>query len=127
MSMRDYALCDHGLVLNGLVADKGLLEELADCDVIESQFSFTGEAFPLHDNGETDWGHGDSFNDETVYYVSVQRHPSFFKAAYPDMGALVRSMCRSYGQCRKADGRLPKLTADQVRLGLRAIQGTYYG
>ena len=126
MSMRDYAFTEVGLVLNKLVPGD-VLDELAEDETVESQFSFTGEAFPLKADGTENWGHGDAFDDETVYYLSTSRHPTLFKAAYPDMKALVADMLERYGNARKADKRLPRLTAGQVRKRLRAIQGTYYG
>ena len=126
MSMRDYAFTEVGLVLNKLVPDD-VLAELSDGETCESQFSFTGEAFPIKADGTEDWGHGDSFSDETVYYIAVSRHSTLFKAAYPDMKALVADMLERYEHARKADKRLPRLTAGQVRKRLRAIQGTYYG
>ena len=129
MSMREYAFSDHGLVLNGL-ADDDLLEELAERDAVERQFSFTGEAFPLNDDGTKDYGHGDVFDGnqkDTVYYLSVSHHPSLFKAAYSGMAALVDDLYRQYRRLRESEPTLPNLTRDQVRKGLRAVEGTYYG
>ena len=126
MSMRDYAFCDHGLLLNKLV-DDDLLQELAENEVIESQFSFTGEAFPLNDNGHEDWAHGDPFNGETVYYLSVTYHPGLFSLAYSCMDELVKDLQRQYRKARRKCKELPKLTARQIRENVRSIQGTYYG
>lgn len=126
MSMRDYAFCDHGLLLNKLVGDD-VLEELAENEVIESQFSFTGEAFPVNDDGRESWGHGDPLNDETVYYLSVTNKPGLFSLAYSGMDELVKDLQRQYRKARRKDGRLPKLTAKQIRERVRSIQGTYFG
>ena len=129
MSMREYSFSDYGLVLNGLVGDD-LLEELADADAIGRQFSFTGEAFPLNDDGTEDWGHSDAFDGnqkDTVYYLSVSHRPSLFKAAYRSMASLVDDLYGRYKRLRKAEPRMPQLTRSQVRKGLRAIEGTYYG
>ena len=126
MSMRDYAFCDHGHLLNKLVGDD-VLEELAENEVIESQFSFTGEAFPINDDGRESWGHGDPLNDETVYYLSVTHKPGLFSLAYSGMDELVRDLQRQYRKARRKDGRLPKLTAKQIREHVRSIQGTYFG
>ena len=125
MSMRNYACVDYGIVLNGLV-NADALEELAEDETVEHQFSFTGEAFPLRDDGSLDWGNGDAFDDESVYYLS-SRWPKLFEAAYPDMKAMVSDMLSRYREAWEVDGRLPRLTSEQVRKRLRAIQGTYYG
>ena len=126
MSMRDYAFTDYGIVLNGLV-DSDVLEELAEDDTVEYRFSFTGEAFPLDDSGNPDWGRGDAFDDGTVYYLSSSRSPGLFEAAYAGMDELVSDLLSQYRRARRADRRLPRLTAKQVRERLRSIQGTYYG
>ena len=125
MSMRNYACVEYGIVLNGLV-DYGLLEELAEDETVEYQFSFTGETFPLNDNGYPEWGGGEFFDNETVYYLP-SKTPGLFETAYPDMKAMVSDVLSRYGEAREADGRLPRLTSEQVRKRLRAIQGTYYG
>jgi len=128
MSMRDYSFSTHGIVLNGLL-DADVLGELAEDGVVESQFSFTGDAFPLDDDGNEKWGEGESFADEAVYYVALPKSPRFFKAAYRDMDALVTDMLARYRKVRRGDGkrRLPVLTAKKVRKLLRAIDGTYFG
>jgi hypothetical protein len=124
--MRDYAFSDVGILLNGLVPDD-VLDELSEDETCEAQFSFTGEAFPLHTDGREDWGHGDSFSDATVYYLASRRHSTLFKAAYKNMTELVTAMLAQYEAARRSDSRLPELTPRQVRKRLRAIQGTYYG
>ena len=128
MSMRYYSFSAHGIVLNNVV-DADVLEELAEEDVVESQFSFTGDAFPLNDDGGEEWGEGESFADEAVYYVALPKSPRFFKAAYRDMDALVADMLARYRKVRRGDKsrRLPVLTAKKVRKLLRSIDGTYYG
>lgn len=135
MSMRDYAFYDYGIVLNGLGCTKGkhpdfdenCLEEMAESEVVEHQFSFTGEAFPLDDNGLCDYGHGDSFDDECVYYIASRKHGTIFTRAYSGMKELMDELCTSYRAARKADGRLPYLTRAEIRERLRYITGTYYG
>lgn len=125
MSMRNYACVEYGIVLNGLM-DHELLEELAEDETVESVFSFTGEAFPLKDDGSLDWANGDYFDDESVYYLS-SRCPALFEAVFPDMKAMVSDMLSRYREAWEVDGRLPRLTSEQVRKHLRAIQGTYFG
>lgn len=126
MSTRDYSFADYGIVLNDVV-DDNLLQELAERDVVEFQFSFTGEAFPVNDDGTEDWGHGDAFVDNVVYYISVKHYPSLFSAPYKNMTELVDELYASYNKSRECDERLPRLSKEQVRKCLRSIQGTYYG
>ena len=128
MSMRNYSFSTYGIVLNNIV-DADVLEELAEDDVVETQFSFTGDAFPLNDNGDQLWGEGESFADKAIYYVALPKSPRFFKAAYRDMDALVADMLARYRKVRRGDEkrRLPVLTAKKVRKLLRAVDGTYFG
>ena len=126
MSMQYYAFVETGLLLNGLVEDD-VLEELAEADAIEFQFSFTGEAFPLDDCGLEDWGLGKPITDKTLYYLGVKHRPRLFRAAYANMDDLLSELIGSYNLARKTDKRLPRLTPKQVRRRIMAIQGTYYG
>ena len=128
MSMRDYSFVTHGIVLNGLL-DADVLEELSEDGVVESQFSFTGDAFPLNDDGDPLWSKFESFTDEAIYYVELPKSPHFFEAAYRDMDALVADMLARYRKVRRSDEsrRLPVLTAKKVRKLLREIDGTYFG
>lgn len=128
MSMRNYSFSTSGIVLNGLL-DADILDELAEDEFVDTQFSFTGEAFPLDDDGSPLWSEGESFADESIYYVELPKSPHLFKASYRDMDALVADMLKRYRTvCRRDDeSRLPMLTANQVRKRLRVIEGTYYG
>lgn len=127
MSMRNYSFSNYGIVLNGLV-DEEVLEELAEDEIVET-LSFTGDAFPLDDGGCPEWNEAEMFNDEAIYYISLQRSPSFFKATYRDMEELVADMLARYRKVRRSDEsrRLPVLTAKKVRKLLRMVDGTYYG
>ena len=122
MSMREYAFTGSGVVLNDLV-DYDTLQELAENEDIAQQFSFTGEAFAVKDDGCEDWGRSEPFDDDTVYFVELPRYPRFFEAAYRDMRHLIDAMVRAY---RRVEG-LPRLTRKQIRDNFRSIQGTYYG
>lgn len=126
MSMGIYATYIYGLVLNDIV-DNDLLDELAENDVVEYQSSFTGEAFPLRNNGCEAWDFGERYCDDTVYYISISRYPQFFRAAYKDMDELVSDLTRQYRRARQQDGRLPDLTVEQIRDNLRSVTGTYCG
>lgn len=120
--MRVYAFTGYGVLLNDIV-DEDLLCELSDTGEVEVQYSFTGEVFPLCDDGCEDWGEGEHKNDEPLYFISLPMYPRFFKAVYPDMKALVSDM---HMACSKVRG-LPKLSKAEVRKHLRSFQGSYYG
>ena len=109
-----------GVLLNGLV-DDGVLQELADNGEISWQSPFTGEAFPVGDDGNERWGRGRRFSDDAVYYVEASRYPTLFRAAYPDMAALVAELEAS---CLA----IPELPKDiDVRKNLVILTGTCYG
>lgn len=122
MSMQDYSFTGYGIVLNDVV-DQDVLEEMAENDDISSQYSFTGEAFEVKDDGCEDWGKSDTFDDNTVYFVELPKYPRFFRAAYRNMDALMDDMERAY---RKVKG-LPRFGRKRLRKLFRSIQGTYYG
>ena len=100
---------------------------MAENDVVEFQFSFSGEAFPLNDDGFEDWSRGKPINDTTVYYLSAKRRATLFRAAYSGIDELVKEMATTYNLARKEDGRLPRLEPAQIRRNIMVIQGTYYG
>ena len=135
MSMRDYGMDDYGIVLNGLGSKKGKhpdfdeawLDEMQESTPVESQSSFTGEVIPLLDNGSPDWNSTEYFTDETIYYISVVKHPTLFKQAYQDMKEIVDELVSSYRNARKTDDRLPKLTRKEIRGMIRYITGCYCG
>lgn len=124
--MREYAFSDYGILLNEIVDNDDLLDELAEAEIVDSQYSFTGEAFPIDDKGHEQWSSGDAFDDITVYYISVRSRPSLFSAPYKDMDELVAELYKSYNDSRERDKRLPRISKEQVRKNLRLIQGTYY-
>lgn len=122
MSMQHYAFSTYGILLNGLVDDE-ILDELAENEDISHQFSFTGEAFSVKDSGVEDWGDSKYFNDESIYYLELPKHPGLFEAPYTGMKQLIAAMTRMY---RKVPD-LPKLTPSKIRERFKSIQGTYYG
>lgn len=126
MSMQHYAFSEVGMLLNGLAKD-GVLEEMAETDAIEFQFSFTGEAFPMDDNGIEDWGNGKPITDKTLYYLGAKRRSTLFRAAYANMDELLSELSTRYNLARKSDNRLPRLTPEQIRRHIMVMQGTYYG
>lgn len=128
MSMRDYAVSGYGIVLNDIDGvDVDYLQELADDDIVSTQYSFTGEAFVLKDDGCEDWGKSESYDDDTIYFIELPKYPRLFSAAYPDMDACVRSMYNRYNSVRKTADKLPKLSRKDIREKLRSFSGTYYG
>lgn len=140
MSMRNYSVSGYGIILNGLL-DTDALDELAESEIVSTQFEFTGDANSLNDDGSENWSDETSFDSEGLYFIEVPKYPRFFKAAYKNMDALVADLKKRYDAVRKAsiawekencdapDGShvLPKLTAKQIRKHLRAFTGTYYG
>lgn len=136
---RDYAVYGYGIVLNDMHVDEDestdenaayddLLMELSERGIVESQFAFTGEAYPLNDYGEECWGDADSYDDDTLYFIPLPHYPKFFKAVYENMDALIRDMKIAYDNARKQSrGRLPDLSLQDVRASIRSFNGTYYG
>lgn len=126
MSMRTYAFWGYGLLLNGLV-DDDVLEDIAERDIVDSQCSFDGEAFPLRDDGTEDWDHGHPYGDDAMlYYICMKNRPMLFQTAYKDMDELVEEMYEAYADAARQDKRLPELARKQVRERICAMQGTYY-
>lgn len=117
---RDYAVTAYGIVLNGRV-DEDTLEELASSDQIESYPSFTGEAFPVRDDGSEMWSDGEALRDETLYFVPLSNWPTLFRAAYENMDELVADARERYNGV----GGLPKIRSFRKRI--RKIVGSYYG
>lgn len=140
MSMRDYAVDDYGLVIDSNIMhclavklyddctdeewDKDkyeFIEGVVDTLGLESIPNFVGEAFPIKDNGDTEWddASSDFYDNDAIYYVAVSRYPNLFIAPYKDIGDLI-------GQFKSAIGKyLPENYA--YRQNIRHIVGTYYG
>lgn len=138
MSMRDYAVDDYGLVLNTnhlhilsakLLEDfsepewevdkYGFIEAVVDKLGIESISEFSGEAFTINDNGESDWSNTDVYSGDAIYYVGTSAHPNLFKQAYQNIDELIDEFKKKIGE------HLPK--DFDYRGSVRHIVGTYFG
>lgn len=138
MSMRDYAVDDYGLVLNGnhlqvLAArlcdgytekdyDENMYdycEELIDKLGLQYISDFTGEAMILNDDGSSEYSGSFTYFDDTVFYLALSEYPSLFHAAYSNIDEVVAEVKSSIGKY------LPNNF--QYRDNIRHIVGTYYG
>ena len=140
MSMRDYAVDDYGLVIDSNIMhclavklyddctdeewekdEYGFIEGVVDSLGLESISNFVGEAFPIKDNGDTEWGDASSdfYDNDSIYYVAVSQCPNLFVAPYKDIDDLICSFESAIGEY------LPENYA--YRRNIRHIVGTYYG
>lgn len=138
MSMRDYAVDDYGLVLNtndlhilsvNLIEDfteeewetekYGYIEAVVDKLGIESISEFSGEAFTIKDNGESDWSNTDIYSGDAIYYVGTSSYPNLFKQAYKDINELIEEFKKKIGKHLPEDF--------DYRSSVRHIVGTYFG
>lgn len=134
MSMRAYAYEDYGLLLeeddlkkiastvfsNGeQVDDADIPFELHDMGIISMISEFTGEACAIGDDGKDDWGSGEEYDGDSVYYYPIPKYPSLFRCAYKDINEMVLDFKQSIGNGLPQD--FP------YRERIRHIVGTYFG
>ena len=138
MSMRDYAINDYGLVLDGetmkLIASKVIDDfvdvdddeecgdwgyELYDYGICEYIVDFTGEAQEIDDNGYYWISDSISYSSDAICYVPVSNYPTLFRKAYNNMDELVEEFKDKIGEY------LPKDFDYKSRI--RIICGTYFG
>ena len=133
MSMRTYAYEDYGLVLNDetikMICEKVFADEpheeendgyaLYDAGICQMAGNFTGELFPITDNGQDIWDRSETPNDDCVYYVSVKKYPRLFNTAYKDIGELVAEFKEELGEYLPEDF--------DYRSHIRHIVGTTFG
>lgn len=124
MSMRDYALNDYGVLLNGRIPDD-VLEDMYDAGVVDYTSDFTGEAVKVNDDGSLDWGASIDFSEDSLYHVSVDC-PLLFSAAYKDMDELVDDAKRRVDNAIGTRDVKP-LTREETRDRIVMISGTYFG
>lgn len=137
MSMRDYAVDDYGLVLDGeimnVIASKVFDDftedgsmcgdwgwELYELGICEYIVDFTGEAQIIGDDGYFIWG-GDyeGYSGEALCYVPLNKYPTLFKKAYNSMDEIVDEFKLKIGEY---------LTEDfDYKSRICHICGTYYG
>ena len=138
MSVRDYVVNDYGLIMTRdmlkTICSKycpDYTEEKYDNDewdfnnklyeagIVEYISDFTGESIEIDDNGFTIYGTGETYYNETIYYVELDKYSTLFDAAYNNMDEIVsefRWTLRDY------------LSIDfDYRKYIRHIVGTYYG
>ena len=139
MSMRDYSFMDYGLLISEDVLKYVAQNTYEDYDEKEWQLcpyeyiedlidkyglgynsEFTGDAVLVADEGDDDWNDYESYDSDTIYYLPVQKMPSFFARAYKNMDELIKEFKNSdIGK---------KLPDDfDFRANFRHIVGTYYG
>ena len=139
MSMREYAVDSYGILL-----DKPLMKTLAGkiCDeysddeyeedpygfneAVEESLgcidyigNFSGEAFPLENDGREKPLDSEEYSDEAVYILTANRTPSLFKAAYKDMDEMVEDFKYEIGIYLDPDF--------DYRSRIRQFVGTYWG
>lgn len=135
MSMRDYAVSDYGLLLDEetikIIASKvfddfsedededwGYL--LYDKGICEYISEFTGESFPVKEDGFVSWGDdGENCSCETIVYVPTSNFPTLFKKAYENIDEIINEF----------KGKLGEYLPDgfDYRGKIRHINGTYFG
>jgi hypothetical protein len=135
--MRDYAVDDYGLVLDGetikLIASK-VFDDFADDDEEYGDWSyelydkgicdyigeFTGEAQELNDDGTFIWGADyEVYNADAICYVPLTKYPTLFKKSYNNMNEIVDEFKSKLGKYLSEDF--------DYRSRVCHICGTYYG
>ena len=133
MSMRDYAYEDYGLILNNetikTICEKlfanDLHEEnddgysLYDAGICQMVGNFTGELYPIRDDGGDDWSNSETPNDDSIFYIPVEKYPTLFKTAYKDIDEIVAEFKEALGEY------LPD--SYDYRANIRHIVGTTFG
>ena len=133
MSMRYYAYEDYGLILHDetikILCEKVFANEpseeeddgfsLYDAEICQMASSFTGEAYPIRDNGGDDWDRSETYYDDSVFYIPVEKYPTLFKTAYKDMDEMVAEFKDKIGEYLPEDF--------DYRSNIRHIVGTTWG
>lgn len=133
MSMRDYAYEDYGLVLNEetikMICEKVFADDLHDgedggyalyeAEICQIANNFTGELYPITDEGKDNWDRSETPDDDSIFYIPVEKYPSLFKTAYNNMDELVAEFKKALGEYLPADF--------DYRSNIRHIVGTTWG
>jgi hypothetical protein len=112
MSMRTYAYEDYGLVLNEetikMICEKVFTDEphneandgyaLYDAEICQMAGNFTGETYPITDNGNDDWNNSTTYDDDSVFYIPVKKYPTLFKNAYKNIDEMVAEFKDALGE-----------------------------
>ena len=133
MSMRTYAYEDYGLVLDDkaikMICEKVFAEDphgeeddgyaLYDAEICQMAGSFTGETYPIKDNGNDNWDRSETYDDDSVFYIPVEKYPTLFKTAYRDIDEMIAEFKEKIGEYLPADF--------DYRSNIRHIVGTTWG
>lgn len=138
MSMRDYAVNDYGLLMTiemmQMIASKvcdgytdedykddpwSFNEEICDKGIAEYISSFTGESTEINDDGSFNWGIGEYYDDDVIWYAPTKNISTLFKAAYRDMDEMIEEFRERLGEYLPSDF--------DYRKHIRNISGTYFG
>ena len=138
MSMRDYAVNDYGLVLDGdmlkTIASQycegyteedynedecGFHDELYDAGIVDYISEFTGDAICITDNGTDDWRNTNGYDADWIYYIPVNRMGTLFKAPYRNIEEMVDEFKEKIGKYFSENF--------DYRKHICHIVGTYYG
>jgi len=112
MSMRNYAMEDYGLVLDEnimkVICEKVFVDEsiendncgyeLYEADICNYAGSFTGELYPITDEGRDVWDRSEMIDDDCVYYIPVEKYPTLFKKAYNDIDGMIEEFREKIGE-----------------------------
>ncbi len=137
--MRDYAVDTYGLLLDKekmRALAKKICDDYTDEDydedpygfneLVEDKFgridyisNFSGEGFPICENGRDDYsGDIDYFSGDAVYILVANNTPSLFKAAYQNIDEMVSEFKQLLGN------DLPNIN---YRSNIKHFVGTYFG
>lgn len=137
MSMREYAVNDYGLIMDGyalkMIASKVCKDytdeeykededlfnyDLYEKGIVEYISDFTGEAFTIGVNGE-DVNFGQSYDNDLIYYVPASKISTLFKAAYKNIDEMVDEFKEKVSQYLPDDFN--------YHMRICHIVGTYWG
>ena len=126
MSMRYYGFHAYGLLLDGdelkryfAPSDSEEAWEIADRIGLCCEGDFSGDAFPINDDGTEEWWSPDSFDGDPIYYAPISRYPSLVSAVYKSIDEIVSELRQQLCQYLPQDF--------DYRSHLRSIVGVYYG
>ena len=127
MSMRDYSFVDYGMVIDAeacreiesrLDDDWDIVDfaEEGHCGLVPG---FTGETFPINNDGSVVWEADAYFDDDDMLYFGLGKFPALCKGAYDSIDAVVDDIRERTSKWLPHDF--------DIRSRLRFISGTYYG
>lgn len=138
MSMRDYAVNDYGLIMTRDMLkticskycpdyteekynddEDGFNNDLYEAGIVEYISDFTGESIEISSDGRDIYDSGETYNNDTIYYMPVKKYSTLFKPAYYNMGEVVSEFKWSLHDYLPIDFDYKKY--------IRHIVGTYYG